>query len=276
MQNTIELYLQWVASRKASNTLQAYQTDLTQFSDFIQAREISILQVTAFDIDAFLKLELKPRTLARKLSSISSLYRWAKTRKLVSENPAQGIGGFRIPSFDPPILKHEEIAILRLILEQNLPLSALFEFFLSTGARVSEVCALDTQTVNMKQRKVRVRGKGDKPREVDFSVLAANKIKECLDKRKDSNPALFVNEKGRRYTPAMAYYHIRKLGKLAIGRRIWPHLFRHTFATYAMEGGLSLPEAQGILGHTRASTTTIYTHPIPVNRERYDKAVGGF
>jgi len=150
----------------------------------------------------------------------------------------------------------------------------LLEMLFSTGLRVSEICQLDRNSVNLDKGEFTVRGKGEKLRVVFLSDTARASIKSYLAKRKDIDKALFVRiPKGKkaeasqakfdklRLTPRsvqrlIKYYSI----KAGISRRVTPHTLRHSFATDLLISGADIRSVQTLLGHSSITTTQIYTH----------------
>ncbi|HAM95849.1 MAG: Integrase/recombinase [Candidatus Azambacteria bacterium GW2011_GWB2_46_37] len=148
---------------------------------------------------------------------------------------------------------------------------AILELLFATGLRVSELCGLNRQSVNLKQDEFSVRGKGDKIRVVFLSETAKNCLKNYLDKRVDVDEALFVRVgKGKnffqknadlRLTSRSVERIIKKYAaKAGIGKKVTPHQLRHQFATDLLRNGADLRSVQTMLGHSSITTTQIYTH----------------
>jgi len=141
---------------------------------------------------------------------------------------------------------------------------AIMELLFSTGLRVSELCSLDREDVDLKKPEFSIRGKGDKIRLVFVSDAAKTCLKNYLDKRHDIEEALFVNlreKEAGRLTPRsveriLRYYAV----KAGISKKVTPHVLRHCFATDLLEGGADLRSVQALLGHASLTTTQIYTH----------------
>ena len=159
---------------------------------------------------------------------------------------------------------------------------AILELFFSTGLRVSELCSLD-RYVDLKRGEVTVRGKGDKLRVVFLSDSAKEIIKQYLDKRTDTDEALFVsytkasNPKviGRiipRAVQRLVDFYATKAG---IGKKIHPHLIRHSFATDLLINGADIRSVQEMLGHANITTTQIYTHLTNKELKEVHKAFHG-
>ncbi|MBU1046305.1 tyrosine-type recombinase/integrase [Patescibacteria group bacterium] len=141
---------------------------------------------------------------------------------------------------------------------------AILELLFSTGLRVSELCALNSD-IDLKKDEMSVRGKGDKVRVVFFSDSAKKAVKEYLAKRKDMSDALFVslNTKGpasRLTTRSVERLVKQSAIKAGITKKVTPHIIRHSFATDLLENGADLRSVQMMLGHADISTTQIYTH----------------
>ncbi len=145
---------------------------------------------------------------------------------------------------------------------------AFLELLFSTGLRVSELCGLDRDSINLARDEFSVRGKGEKVRLVFLSAEAKKALKNYLDKRGDAEPAMFINlspnrpkKEVARLTPRSVERIIRHYAvKAGIGRKVTPHTIRHSFATDLLENGADIRSVQMMLGHANVATTQIYTH----------------
>ncbi len=150
---------------------------------------------------------------------------------------------------------------------------AIIETLFSTGLRVSELCALNREDINFNKSEFSVRGKGGKIRVVFLSDDAKINLKNYLEKRKDADLALFIaigknyeksfSKKGNlRITPRSVQRLVKKYAVKAgiVGKKITPHILRHSFATNLLQNGADLRSVQAMLGHSSVSTTQIYTH----------------
>ena len=146
---------------------------------------------------------------------------------------------------------------------------AILELLFSTGLRVSELCSLNRDSVNLKKGEFSIRGKGEKVRLVFLSDGAKSALENWLNKRADVHDALFINfkpgkkdlDENARLTPRsieriIKYYAVRA----GISKKVTPHTLRHCFATDLLSGGADLRSVQMMLGHANISTTQIYTH----------------
>ena len=140
---------------------------------------------------------------------------------------------------------------------------AILELLFSTGLRVSELCALDSD-LDLTRDEVSVRGKGDKVRVVFLSDAAKDAVREYLKNRKDMEEALFVEGRPKhlhRITPRDIQRHIKTYASLAgITKKVTPHVLRHSFATDLLNNGADIRSVQQLLGHASINTTQIYTH----------------
>lgn len=144
---------------------------------------------------------------------------------------------------------------------------AILELFFSTGLRVSELCSLNRDTIDMSRDEFSIRGKGEKVRIVFLSPAAKEAIKAYLKKRGDMEEALFVSvseinkDKASRLTSRSIERLVKHYAvKAGINRRVTPHTLRHAFATDLLQNGADIRSVQMMLGHSSISTTQIYTH----------------
>jgi site-specific recombinase XerD len=139
---------------------------------------------------------------------------------------------------------------------------AILELFFSTGLRVSELCSLDRDSVDLERGEFSVRGKGEKVRVVFVSPEAAKALAAYLGARKDLGDPLFVNEaRGERLTPRSIERLIKKYAiNAGIGKKVTPHTLRHSFATDLLANGADIRAVQMLLGHAHLATTQVYTH----------------
>ena len=145
---------------------------------------------------------------------------------------------------------------------------AILELFFSTGLRISELCALSIDDVDLTRDEFSVRGKGDKVRVVFLSEAAKRSLREYLSARKDLDDALFVRY-GRKANdgvdPRLQARGVQRLfkqyaAKAGITRKVTPHVLRHSFATDLLSNGADLRSVQALLGHAHIGTTQVYTH----------------
>jgi len=257
----------------SSNTVAAYRRDLIQFAFFLRDSKRDELKATEPDILGFLAANpvLSTRTLARRLSSIRSYYRFLVRESLVSVDPCAQISAPRLGRALPKVLSEEDVDSLLEVSHASTALGqrdkAMLETLYATGLRVSELVSLEMEQVSLAQGIVRVNGKGNKERLVP---LGDESVAQLLQFFKEGRRELVGNVKSHVVFPTrrgvamtrQAFWHmIRKTASRAgIRANLSPHVLRHAFATHLLNRGADLRVVQTLLGHSDISTTQIYTH----------------
>jgi integrase/recombinase XerC len=256
------------------HTIRAYGDDLAQF--VLHARSELGREARPEDVDhllvrAFLArlhaAGLKKTSSGRKLASLRTFFRYLCREGVMERNPARALQSPRTEKRIPGHLSESEVRDLLDVPGdglQALRARAALELLYATGLRCGELVSLDTAEIDLEGRLLRVVGKGRKERVVPFGTRAQAAVRAYLPLRARTTPrtdALFVNSRGGRLTDrsvrSLVSYRVRQV---AIGRRISPHAFRHSFATHLLERGADLRVIQELLGHASLSTTQRYTH----------------
>ncbi len=268
------------------HTKAAYKRDIGRFIDFLIAANIT--DFAAVDIKvasqylALLKegtenrQALSNNSIARNLSTLRTFYFFliefygltANPFTLIKINNRQR----RLPDF---LLFDEMMRLLNAVdctTALGLRNRAMLELMYACGLRLSEVCELTMENVNLKERFLKVRGKGKKERLVPFYPLAgkllANYINQVRDLWKQQSNLVFIKQNGQGLSPRYIQLMLQEIGKVAgLNNNIHPHMFRHSFATHLLDNGADLRIVQELLGHENLSTTQIYTH-LSVDRLR--------
>lgn len=260
-------------------TLNSYKKDICLFAEFLQTRNggDDWCTVNVYDIRAYLvylnQHNFAKRTIARRISSLRSFYRFLMREEWVDNNPFLKVKTPKLDKKLPVFLAETEISeLLSLPAKDELGLrdQALLELLYATGCRVSELVGLTTVNVDLSNRFVLLWGKGNKERVVPMGHTAAEAVERYLNDvreqliskyRVKNHDILFVNHRG---TPLSARSVRRILdkyiGQLAMEKKVSPHSIRHTFATHLLDHGADLRAVQELLGHANLSTTQIYTH----------------
>jgi site-specific recombinase XerD len=257
----------------SQHTRLAYGRDLDAWEDFLSAKGGTLDQATALLAGEFLrdlgKQGLAPRSVNRVLSCLRGFYRHLLRSGLASTHPFSGMRSLKTPRRLPVFLFEREVQALfdERASFQGLRDRLLFEVLYSTGCRVSEVCALDCETVAGKTR-FAVTGKGNKTRWVFLTPSAKAALAAYLPARAlrlgedpDAGRALFLNSRGQR----LGVRGVQKIvGRAAVRAGLvkdtTPHTLRHTFATHLSAEGMDVRMVQELLGHSRLETTQVYTH----------------
>jgi site-specific recombinase XerD len=232
--------------------------------------------------------ELKKRTQNYYLIALRNFLKYLSWRRIESLS-AERIQLAKVPERDLDLISFEELERLLSSPEKQdtkaLRDKAILELLFSTGLRVSELCALNQDSIDLKKDEFSVRGKGEKVRIVFLSERARDALKNYLQKRQDMNEALFINMKPGaskkidevlRLTPRsieriLKFYAI----KAGISKKVTPHILRHQFATDLLINGADLRSVQALLGHANITTTQIYTHVTDRQLREVHKAFHG-
>jgi integrase/recombinase XerC len=261
----------------STHTVISYQKDVDDFQAFIFKDEIELEDVDKYVIREYmmyLSKTVSKRSIKRKLSALRHYYKYLVNNNYVKVNPFLVVHSPKIKTNYPTALYLKEIELL---FSENAnrkdPLKvrdqAILELLYSSGMRVSEICAVNIQDIDLNSRIIRVFGKGKKERLVPYSEIckkciidySRNLRPELLSKNNTKNNALFLNFRGGRLTPRGFQYILKQITvKTGIEIDLHPHTLRHTFATHLLEGGADLRTIQELLGHESISTTQVYTH----------------
>ena len=265
------------------HTLINYKRDLKELESFLENnfKNLDIKEIDYFILRKFLaslSSRISKRSMARKISTLKSFFKFLMREGIIKSNPAASLIYPRQEKKLPTFLTEEEIVrLLESIKGEDfisLRDKAILEFLYSCGARVSEVINLKKEDIDLIGGTVKVKGKGRKERILPLGEPAIRAIKKYLDKRKDNSSFLFVNYKGERLSDRGVRLILGKyIKKLAFKFRVSPHTLRHSFATHLLNRGADLRSVQELLGHSSISTTQIYTH-LSVDRLKkiYEKA----
>ncbi|MFC1897161.1 tyrosine recombinase XerC [Chloroflexota bacterium] len=278
MQAVFNKYLNYLeVERNASPyTVRNYTTDLLDFFQFLRDKEIdSLKEVDRHTLRDYLSHLMEKgfvkTSIARKLSAIRSFYRYLLREEIISTSPVATTSSPKLDRRLPSFLTLEEINRLLeapdLSTPQGLRDRALLELLYASGLRVSELVSLSLEQINLDTNEIRVWGKGSKERMVLIGKPAARALTAYLNQGrpellgKRGNSALFINRYGKRLIERRVQRILEKYTNIAdIGKRVYPHMLRHTFATHLLDGGADLRVVQELLGHASLSSTQIYTH----------------
>jgi integrase/recombinase XerC len=214
-------------------------------------------------------------TMARRTSAVKAFTTWALRRGLLTDDPAARLQTPKPRRTLPSVLRQDQalaaMAAAASGSQQGAPLALrdrlIVELLYATGIRVSELCGLDVDDVDIGHRLLRVLGKGNKQRTAPFGEPAAEALRAWLaDGRPalataDSGPALLLGARGRRLDVRQARTVVHQtVAAVAGAPDIGPHGLRHSAATHLLEGGADLRVVQELLGHSSLATTQLYTH----------------
>lgn len=272
LEEILDSYVTHLAAEKGSspNTVEAYCRDILSYLEFVNNNLEEFQKkdnVERFII--FLRRRgLKPRSVARYLSSLKGFFNFMIEEGYIRENPLWDIERPRINPPFPTVLTEEEIKSL-IGLPDNSEIGirdrAILEVLYATGLRVSELVNLKKADVNLDAGFIVTMGKRSKERLIPLNRHSIDALKEYLDKVSPKGKYLFPNKRGEKLSRQAVWKVIKRYARMLSTQKISPHTIRHTFATHLLQGGADLRSVQVLLGHEDISTTQIYTH---IDRKR--------
>ena len=259
------------------HTIKAYKNDLNRFNYFLNntLSRKKLAKINRNDIRKFLAEEYdngySSKTVARRLATIKSYFKYLVKTELIQENISIHINSPKVPKKLPNFVDKNLIDTLMKTpsLDTHIGIrdKAVLELFYSTGMRLSELVNMNIGDFEINKKLIRVIGKGNKERMIPYGRTAESAIKNYLKIRNLSlkpafaNKPLFVNNSDNRISKRTIQRRMNNYIKLvADGKRIGPHLLRHTFATHLLDNGADIRAVKDLLGHSSLSSTQIYTH----------------
>jgi len=259
--------------RLSPHTVTSYRCDLASLADYCDTHDVARWrELKAHHLRSYAATShaggLSPRSIQRRLSGIRSFLNYLIREGLLTQNPAAGVSAPRVPRRLPNTLDVDQMSRLLEIHGSDAVTirdRAMLELLYSSGLRLAELVNLNPDNVDLTDSMVRVTGKGDRTRLIPIGRLAIKAITDWLRSRPElasiDETALFVGVRGHRISPRTVQNRVRHwAAKAGIPQRVYPHLFRHSFATHMMESSRDLRAVQEMLGHANISTTQIYTH----------------
>lgn len=219
--------------------------------------------ITTMDLRMYLAARcknMKPSSVNGQISILKSFFSWLSDEEYIPKNPAAKLKQTKEPKRVRHALNDEELEFLRQACETDRE-KALIEFLISTGCRLSEVVGVDKDAIDWHEMSLYVIGKGDKERKVYFNVRTKILLSKYLELRRDDTPALFTASKypyGRLGGRSIEREIKKIAAKAKFDKSIFPHLFRHSFATSRINNGMPLHIIQHLMGHETPATTQIY------------------
>ncbi|MFC5694371.1 tyrosine recombinase XerC [Pseudomonas sp. GCM10022186] len=274
MQADLDAYLNHLRSERqvSAHTLDGYHRDLLKVRALCEKyaiadwQDLDVRTLRSF-VARLHQDGLSSRSLARLLSAVRGLYQYLVREGRCRHDPANGLAAPKGARRLPRALDADRAQqLLDGAVEDDFIArrdQAMLELFYSSGLRLSELVGLDLDGLDLAAGLVRVRGKGNKTRELPVGSKAREALEEWLPLRaaaRPGEPAVFVSQQGRRLTPRAIQLRVRQAGVRELGQHLHPHMLRHSFASHMLESSQDLRAVQELLGHADISTTQIYTH----------------
>lgn len=285
MKQFVDKFLRYLEIERNSShhTIISYRTDLEQFLDFLKdennlADDPTINNVTRLDIRMWLgelsEQGLAKSTIARKVASIRSFFKYCFKRGFIEKNPAHLLILPKQEKRLPKTLNKLDIERLMNLADGDSPVEiqsrAILELLFGTGIRLSELTQLNLSDVNFEQKQLIVQGKGNKQRIVPAGSHAIKALKKHIECRAllygkrtdgDAKKSVFLAPGGQRaysrFVQRLVKSFIERVSEIS---QKSPHVLRHSFATHLLDAGADIRVIKELLGHANLSATQIYTH----------------
>ncbi|MFT5138230.1 MAG: integrase/recombinase XerC [Arenicella sp.] len=271
----IENYLETlrVERQLSSHTLKAYKRDFDLFVNFCDAKSLILWQglnshvVRQFSANMH-ATGLNPKSIQRTLSAGRGLCQYLIRERQIQSNPFDDVRAPKAQRRLPKTLSVDQVTSL-VEIKADDPLSyrdkAIMELFYSSGLRLSELCNLNLNDLNLPDGMLRVTGKGNKTRDLPLGRMANQAIRDWMLQRNElplkDFEAVFISKNGTRIRPRTIQQRVKMWGtRQGIEIPVSPHMLRHSFASHLLESSGELRSVQELLGHSNISTTQIYTH----------------
>lgn len=279
MNDRINEFLRYLKIEKnySSNTIKNYEIDIDEFKNYLNSEGIDYLSVDYDFIKGYLmhlyNKKLSRNSIARKLSSLRSFYKYLFNNDLIETNPFKYVSSPKKEKKLPKYLGVEELEVLFNVPNITTPLGqrdrTILEALYATGIRVSELVNIKLSDIDFYNKEIKVLGKGNKERIAPFGDYFLDIINlylndgrsKILKKHNVSCDYLIVNEHGCKITTRGVEKIIDNVVKKAsLKKHVSPHMLRHSFATHLLNNGCDIRTVQELLGHESLETTQIYTH----------------
>lgn len=259
--------------RLSVHTDSNYRRDLNLFVQYCERSGLEDWQrVDSQHVRSFAAAEFRrgqaPRTIQRRLSALRSFYNFLLRESALKTNPVVDVQAPKARKRLPETLDADQMTqVLSFRTDDELSVrdKALMELFYSSGLRLSELVMLDLADLDLRDRTVRVTGKGSRTRVLPVGRFAVDALTAWLKERGGLAPAgeaaVFVSRRGSRLMQRAIQLRIERWARAqGLGVHLHPHMFRHSFATHLLESSQDLRAVQELLGHANISTTQVYTH----------------
>ncbi|MHC4885064.1 MAG: site-specific tyrosine recombinase [Planctomycetota bacterium] len=264
-----------VECRLSQNSMDSYRRDLKAFLAFLEEEGVGLSGIGPQLLGGYLshlaQSGYKPTTRARHVVTLRMFFRFAAAERLLPTDYGQYLDGPKLWKTLPDMLSATEVTALLEVEAGSSPLAlrnrAVLEVLYAAGARASEISDLRLPWLLVDEERLRLRGKRGKDRVVPLGRPALQALAGYLETGRPAllkgreSEYLFVTRTGKRLRREAVWTIVTQVAKKAgIGKRVYPHLLRHSFATHLLEGGANLRIVQSLLGHSDIATTEVYTH----------------
>ena len=276
MNKYLEKFLNYLEYEKnySSNTVIAYKSNIEDLIKYLKDKNIEDIKSIDYDVirnylGYLYQKKYKAKSISRMISSMRSFFKYLKLEAIIDNNPMTLISN---PKVEKKLPKYLTINDIEKILSApdmkdkvGIRDALILELLYVTGIRVSELCNIKIDDLEINEKRIKILGKGNKERYVLYGTRCSDLLKKYMSIRnlfiKIPIDYLILSKTGKKINPKEIRNIINRLKiKAGVDIAISPHTFRHTFATHMLNEGADLRAVQELLGHENLSTTTIYTH----------------
>jgi integrase/recombinase XerD len=254
VRHSLETFAKWLG--RQAGISKPDQVEPQHFTDYLAWRKRSGLSAASIKLEAV---------------ALRIFFRFLLVRNILTSNPGENLSIPRVERYLPETLNVSAMTRLLESVSSADPLGlrdrAMLELLYASGLRVSELCSVRLESLDLEEGLIRVTGKGNKTRLVPVGLPAKEAISRYLQLERPklvsrrSGAEIFLSARGRKLTPQRVWQLIKRYAARAgLEANVYPHLFRHSFATHLLAGGADLRIIQELLGHADISTTQVYTH----------------
>ena len=276
----VEQFLTYLQHEKrySKHTVQSYGSDLLQFKDFVwttfeaDLKDVSHQMAREFIVYLLEEVKTSESSVARKLSTLRSYYKFCMRTGLLSNNPISQVKAPKLPKRLPVFVedhKLDELLDSDVFFDDSFPSvrdKMVIELLFGAGIRLAELLSLKNSDINFYEQTIKVLGKRNKERIIPVTKMLVNQLKEYLDLKLVQNfhnktGFLFVTDKGADAYPKLIYRIVQKyLSFISTQDKKSPHVLRHSYATSLLNRGADLNAIKELLGHASLAATQVYTH----------------
>lgn len=258
----------------SDNTISTYLNNLKIYKDYIEENRLDEYSIEPINLEHFItylkeNFDYKPKSINTMISSLKSYYNFLLKEKYIDNDPTDLLKSPKIDKKYPTYLTYDELNRLLLAIDTSKNIGKrdylLINLLYDSGVRVSELINIRINNIDFENRLIKILGKGDKERVVYFTINTSKLLYEYIydicEVHKYPRKYLFENKSNVVISRFEVYNIIRKYAEIAkIEKNVTPHVLRHTIATHLIQNDADVMSVKTILGHSKVSTTEIYTH----------------